>query len=290
MKQLIQLETPRMKFSHFYPLLGFLVPTAAIGYGVVIPQSCIAGWHEQSIGFGLALTGASIAYWQGIWLALRGRKPMRKTMRRPEFIAKQSRCPSGLFGLLLARIMATETYRENMAALQLMNLQPEDKVLEIGCGHGRTIAQAVAKTPQGFVAGLDISETMVQMATRHNRRWIKEGRVEIKHGNSISIPYPDCYFDRVFSVHTIYFWSNPINDLREIKRVMKKDSCLILGFKPKEEKVAAEFPSSIYKFYSTDEVVLIMETAGYEHVQIIDSPASARNVLFAIAHPRQDRS
>ncbi len=206
-------------------------------------------------------------------------------MRRPEFIAQQSRCPNGPFGLLLARIMAAETSRENLAALQLMSLQPEDKVLEIGCGHGRTIAQAAAKTPRGFVAGLDISETMVQMATRHNRRWIKEGRVEIKQGNSSSIPYPDGYFSKVFAVHTMYFWSNPIDDLREIKRVLKKDSCLILGFKPKAEKVVAEFPSSIYTFYSTDEALLMMEKAGYERVQIIDSPASARNVLFAIAHP-----
>ncbi|MFZ5876440.1 MAG: class I SAM-dependent methyltransferase [Nitrospirota bacterium] len=206
-------------------------------------------------------------------------------MRRPEFIAHQSRCPNGPFGLLLARIMAAETSRENMAALRLMNLQPTDTVLEIGCGHGRTIAQAAAKTPQGLVAGLDLSETMVQMAIRHNRRVIKEGRVEIKHGNSSSIPYPDSYFDKVFSVHTLYFWSNPIDDLREIQRVMKRDSCLVLGFKPKGEKIAADFPSSVYTFYSTDEVVRMMEGAGFEQVQIIASPASTRNVLFAIAHP-----
>lgn len=67
-----------MRTCHFYPLLGFLVPTAAIGYGVVIPRSCIAGFNELTIGFGLALLGASIAYWQGISMALRGRRPMRK--------------------------------------------------------------------------------------------------------------------------------------------------------------------------------------------------------------------
>lgn len=205
-------------------------------------------------------------------------------MYHPEFIARQSRSPSGLFGMLLARIMAIETSRENLTVLQLLELQPNDKVLEIGCGHGRTIAQAAAKAPQGFVAGLDTSETMVKMAASHNQQWIDEGRVEVKHGNSSSIPYPDCYFNKVFSVHTIYFWSNPINDLREIRRVMKKGASFVLGFRPREEKVLADFPSSIYKFYLPDEVVTIMKKAEYEHVQLIESSAASRNVAFAIAH------
>lgn len=205
-------------------------------------------------------------------------------MRHPEFIAKQSRSPSGLFGMLLARIMAIETSRENLTALQLMDLQPDDKVLEIGCGHGRTIAQAATKTPQGFVAGLDASETMVKMAARHNQQWIDEGRVEVKLGKSISIPYPDCCFNKVFSVHTIYFWSNPLDDLREIRRVMKKGASLVLGFRPREEKVLVDFPLTVYNFYSPDEVVTLMKKAGYEHVQLVEPSVASRNVVFAIAH------
>ncbi|MBI4443260.1 MAG: hypothetical protein HY649_07790 [Acidobacteria bacterium] len=61
--------------KHFYPLLGFLIPTLVMGYGVVIPRSCIAGVNEPTIGFGMALLGASISYWLGIRSALRGHKP-----------------------------------------------------------------------------------------------------------------------------------------------------------------------------------------------------------------------
>jgi ABC-type Fe3+ transport system permease subunit len=66
---------PRMRLKHFYPLLGFLIPNLVIGYGVVIPRSPIAGVNEQTIGFGMALLGACIAYWQGIRSALRGHTP-----------------------------------------------------------------------------------------------------------------------------------------------------------------------------------------------------------------------
>jgi len=59
-----------VRLSHFYPLLAFLIPTALIGYGVVIPRSPIAGLNQYTIGFGSALLGAAIAYWQGIRIAL----------------------------------------------------------------------------------------------------------------------------------------------------------------------------------------------------------------------------
>lgn len=60
-----------MRVRHFYPLLGFVLPTLLIGYGVVIPRSGIPAASEASLGFGMALLGASAAYWQGIRFALR---------------------------------------------------------------------------------------------------------------------------------------------------------------------------------------------------------------------------
>ncbi len=60
-----------LRLKHFYPLLGFLIPTIVIGYGFVIPRSTIAGINQFTIGFGGALVGATIAYWQGIRFALR---------------------------------------------------------------------------------------------------------------------------------------------------------------------------------------------------------------------------
>jgi hypothetical protein len=59
------------RFSHFYPLIFFLVPTVLIGYGLVIPRSCIAGLNDKTVGFATALAGAGFAYWQGVRLALR---------------------------------------------------------------------------------------------------------------------------------------------------------------------------------------------------------------------------
>jgi hypothetical protein len=61
-----------MKFLHFVPLIGFVLPTLLIGCGVVIPRSCIAGINPQSVGFGTTVLGACLTYMAGIRLATRG--------------------------------------------------------------------------------------------------------------------------------------------------------------------------------------------------------------------------
>jgi hypothetical protein len=55
-----------LKLRHFVPLAGFLVPTVAIGYGVMIPRSCIAGLNELTVGFAGTLVGACVTYWAGL--------------------------------------------------------------------------------------------------------------------------------------------------------------------------------------------------------------------------------
>jgi hypothetical protein len=63
------MRTPR----HYVPLVGFVVPTLLIGYGVVIPRSCIAGINELTLGFGITILGACVTYVLGLRAALRDR-------------------------------------------------------------------------------------------------------------------------------------------------------------------------------------------------------------------------
>lgn len=62
-----------MRFRHLVPLIGFVVPTVVIGYGVVIPRSCIAGVNELTVGFAATIAGACVTYVLGIRAAVRDR-------------------------------------------------------------------------------------------------------------------------------------------------------------------------------------------------------------------------
>jgi ABC-type Fe3+ transport system permease subunit len=60
-----------MRLAHLVPLIGFLIPTVVIGYGFVIPGSCIAGVNEHTVGFATSLVAASATYVVGVRQALR---------------------------------------------------------------------------------------------------------------------------------------------------------------------------------------------------------------------------
>ena len=207
-------------------------------------------------------------------------------MRRPEFIARQGRCPTGLLGRLLARVMAVETAEANTQLLVLLELRPTDHVLEVGFGHGRTIERAAALVPQGFVAGVDLSKDMVRMATHRNRQLIHERRVELQLGDSARLPYPDCRFDKVCALHTLYFWSDPEQHLREIHRVLKAGGRCVIGFAPRGERVNADFPATVYRFCSSDEVRTLLERVGFQDIDMISHSMGARSIVFAVAHRR----
>ena len=55
-----------MKPRYFYPLLGFVLPTVVIGFGFVIPASCIAGVNQLTIGFATSIVGACATYAAGV--------------------------------------------------------------------------------------------------------------------------------------------------------------------------------------------------------------------------------
>jgi SAM-dependent methyltransferase len=203
-------------------------------------------------------------------------------MRRPEFIARQSSCPSGWLGRVIARIMAKETTVENALALRLLDPTPRDVILEIGFGHGRVIAELASRCPQGRVRGLDSSTTMVQMATRLNQATIDRGLVQLDVGDSSALPYASEMFDRVLTVHTVYFWSQPLDDFREILRVLKPGGKLVVGFRPDSERFRSAFPASVYRFRSQEQIHELLVAAGFHRIQELPPGASAREVSFTM--------
>ncbi len=206
-------------------------------------------------------------------------------MRRPECIARQASCPTGLLGRFLAWIMAAEIAAVNEQALELLAVRPDDHVLEVGFGHGRTLARAAALVPTGFVAGIDVSEQMVRMARYRNRQFIKEGRVEVQRADSAHLSYPDRCFDRVYAIHTLYFWADPRVHLQEIYRVMKAGARFVLGFGPKEdERAVANFPATIYRFYTSNEVYRLLEEVGFTEVRLVHRQSASRSIVFGVVH------
>lgn len=207
-------------------------------------------------------------------------------MRKPLFIARQGRRPDGVLGDLVGRIMARETAPENGAALGLLALRPAERLVEIGCGHGHTLAKAAAAAPDAAHSGLDFSWRMHLYAMRRHRRLVEAGRLEFRFSGSDRTPYETATFDAALSVHTVYFWAEPLEHLREMRRILKPRGRLVLGFRPAEDPgFAATFPGEVYRIRPEAEVADLVRAAGFEVAELVRRPFGRRRVTFVVASP-----
>lgn len=185
-------------------------------------------------------------------------------MRRPNFIARQSASPSGLIGHLIASIMVHETQDVNERTIAALEVQPDDSILDIGCGSGLSLSLLAARAPQCRIGGIDPSRVMVARAVRRNRAHVSPGRFDILTAEVEALPFPADSFSKVMSVHTLYFWPDLAPAFTEIARVTKRGGRLVLAFRTDTDTAAVNnFPREVYRFRSIAEVAQALHDAGF---------------------------
>jgi ubiquinone/menaquinone biosynthesis C-methylase UbiE len=200
-----------------------------------------------------------------------------------ELLANQLRRPNGFFGRLVGIMMNKGNDYMNRVTLERLSLNAEDTVLEIGFGNGKYLAQLASQMSGAKIAGVDYSETMVKQASKRNRAFIREGRVEIKRGSSDNLPYDTAAFTKIFTINTIYFWSDPMADLAEIRRVLRPGGTLLLVFRSKNKMEKLSFTKQGFRLYEPSEVMLLVENAGFSNVTLESDQDRALDVNCIIA-------
>jgi len=171
--------------------------------------------------------------------------------------------------------MARETARFNVEVLDTLAIGAGENVLEIGFGHGRTLAIAAERAADARFAGIDIAATAVRSAERRCRALVEAGRLDLRVGDGLALPWPDATFDAAFAVHTLYFWSEPERQLAEVCRVLRPGGRLVLGFRERTEDAIRAFPPPTYRFHATAEVAAMLSSAGFDASQIHEASTGA---------------
>jgi ubiquinone/menaquinone biosynthesis C-methylase UbiE len=185
------------------------------------------------------------------------------------FIATQLRKPSGLVGRLIGNGIARGNEPEARWTIDLLQIQPDMQVLEIGFGPGVAIEYAAKQAPQGHVSGIDYSETMVQVARKRNASAIRSGLVDLTYGDVTSLPYGDEAFDRVLTIHCIYFWAEVTTCLREVRRVLRTNGVLAITILPKDKWPPRRTPpADVFTLYRGSEVAQLVADAGFRNARV----------------------
>lgn len=141
--------------------------------------------------------------------------------------------PAGLAGRLVGALMALSNRELNAWTLELLGVKDGDWVLEVGFGPGIGVEHVARTTRAAFIAGVDHSELMVQQARRRNAAFIREGLVDLRQGSVSSLPFADGSFDKAFCVNAIQFWPDPVENLREVRRVLKPGGRIAVTLQPR---------------------------------------------------------
>lgn len=185
---------------------------------------------------------------------------------KPDFIARQSRLPRGWIGEIVARVMALETDPVNRRAVDRLDPTPDDDVLEIGCGHGRTVQKLLDRGAR-HVAAIDPSDVMVRLARRTLQRGIDAGRSEVHRSDAACLPFASQTFDAALAVHVVYFWPDPKIEFSEIRRVLRPRGRLLVGFRPRDAESTANLPASVYSLRTIGELEALLLGVGFRAVR-----------------------
>lgn len=268
----------------YLPLLAFVLPTTIIGYGVVIPRSCIAGVNGLTVGFGTTILGAILTYLAGQRIA----KPLAACTKPPlrirlaRAINRQAASPSGVFGRLLGLIWRGEHARVNAEVVAALEIRDGDHVLEIGSGPGEALREMARHARSGVVVGLDVSELMVRLASRRNRAAIARGLVDVKQVDGVTLGLDGRTFDRIVSVHCIYFWRDQEGTLAQLSSALRPGGRMVLAFIPEGDQVPARLRDPTYRFPQPERIEAVLRRCGLEVLSSSRSKAaSAVHLLVA---------
>ena len=194
--------------------------------------------------------------------------------------------PSGAVGHVAGWVMSWRSSNvvRNRWAVQLLDVRPTDRVIELGCGPGVAIAALATRAIRGFVVGVDHSQVMIRQACRRNRAAIRAGRVCLIHMPVESLSISDGPFNAALAVNTVGMWPDPTARLRELARLLRPDGRIALVSQPRCPGATATTSAA-----AANELAGLLTGAGFEHLrtEMLDLDPPAACVLGHVA-PAED--
>lgn len=192
----------------------------------------------------------------------------------PQEIAAQLRKPEGEAGIAIGDLMNKGNEAINLTTYKKLELKDNEHLLEIGMGNGKFIPHTLSLAENLSYTGLDFSKTMVTSAINYNKEIIENGSVSILEGSIEKIPFPEASFDKVCTINTLYFWPNPLENSKELLRVLKPEGKLIVAIRPKEIMDAMEITKYGFTKYMGEDAQKLLIEAGFKNVtfEILEEP------------------
>lgn len=191
-------------------------------------------------------------------------------MNITKYIAGQFGKPTGVGGIISTFIMNRINQVQYKSVMDNLDFSKQDKILDIGFGNGYLIKH-LAKKNDGYFYGIEISDDMLKNGCKRNSELIEEGKVCLTKGDVVDIPFETSFFDKVYTVNTIYFWEDIDKSLSEIKRVLKPNGIFINVIYSKEWLDNIKYTKYGFSKYTPKELEEVTVRNGLNVIKITET-------------------
>ena len=178
--------------------------------------------------------------------------------------------PSGFLGSLMLSGMNMGHSPMAKWAFTQFEVPDEGKLVDIGCGGGFNIRRLIERSKNGFVYGVDISETSVVKSRKTNRKHLGK-RCEVLQGSADMLPLEDNSIKLATAFETVYFWDDLIKSFGEVMRVVAPGGRFVVINDPGDPNKHWEDMIPGMKSYTPEEIKAAMEAVGFTDIRISKS-------------------
>lgn len=158
-------------------------------------------------------------------------------------------------------------------AVEKMNIQRGDLILEIGCGSGVTATLIAEKLQEGKLTAIDRSLARIDRAEKRNQEFVNKGKAEFLLGTLLSLSLKGRLFDKIFAFNVGAFLNDAQKELSVIKSLLKPEGTLFVFYQPPYEN-------------SSEILSQIGREVNQSNFQIIESeakPALPASIAYVVA-------
>ena len=177
----------------------------------------------------------------------------------------QFKKPSGPFGHIVGWIMAARSSNRERSrwTVDLLHIDPDDRVLELGCGPGVALEHVAPRLLSGTVIGIDHSPVMVKQATRRNQEAIAAGRVFVRVGTIEDVRAVGRPPTKITSVNVIQFMPDKTAFFRLLYAALAPGGTVATTYQPRDKN-----PTRADAIAMADQVSAAMKSAGFAAIHV----------------------
>jgi ubiquinone/menaquinone biosynthesis C-methylase UbiE len=159
--------------------------------------------------------------------------------------------------------------------IRLLDLKPDSKVLDVGCGTGHAVLQLASIVSAGKACGIDVSPGMVEKASSKVPQELKE-IVEFVQASSEDIPYPNGQFNHVLCTNSFHHYPDPLRALGEMRRVLKPGGQIVIFENAPDlswytwvwDRILRVAETGHVRYYASWEIGQMLGQAGFDNVRL----------------------